>query len=242
AGELVYPGDRDAIDMRVRIEDVDAEEVVVRRGRRNAPLVAAIDREPADRHIGAGYDGDDRVLGGAAGVGICGMGGQRCRSGGLDDGLARASALDRDVLSADRHLLAVSARRHEDAVTVRRRVDRGLDRRVATMADQQEVMAGAVADLLDAVEKIDPLRSGTYLPASLVAGGRRTGSAARSGVRRCQRAAVPRRVEAGAAKDRVVAQPAGERVVAVIAIEDVVAAQAGQGIVAAIAGDDVGGV
>jgi hypothetical protein len=124
------------------------------------------------------------------------------------------------------HLLAVRAGCDQDRVPGRSRVNRGLDGGVAAVADQKDVVASAVRDPLDAVEKIGPLGSRTHLPAGLVAGRDRIGISNRRNVRCRQRAGVERRVSprtaedgvvAGAADDAVVAGPGSQGVVAVLA-------------------------
>ena len=116
-----------------------------------------------------------------------------------------------------------------DGVAVGGRVDRGLDGGVAAVADEQEVVAGAVVDLLDAGEKVGAVRAGIHLPAGLVAGGGRVAIGDGGNVRRRQRAGIDRRVSAGAAYDRVVAGEAGEHVVTRAAVQLVVARGPGKG-------------
>ena len=118
--------------------------------------------------------------------------------------------------------------RDQDGVAVDRRVDRGLDGGVAAVADQKEVVAGAVGDLLDAGENVGALPARRdHLPARLVAAGHRIGVDDGRDVGRGQRAGVGRRIGASVADERVVAAAAGEDVVAGVAGDDVGVAVAG---------------
>jgi hypothetical protein len=64
ADEFVDIRDRDAVDVRVGIEHVDADKVVVR---------AILDRQPIDRDIGVACDGDNGKLVRPGGIGIHGV-------------------------------------------------------------------------------------------------------------------------------------------------------------------------
>ena len=120
--------DRDAVDDGVRIEHVDADEIVGRRSRDEA-LLAPIHRHAFDGDVGVVCDGDDGELVRPAGVGIDGIDDQGRRIRRFDDGAACAvaGAMNGEILAVDRHLFAVGACRDLDRVAVRRRVDRGLD-------------------------------------------------------------------------------------------------------------------
>ena len=89
-------------------------------------------------------------------------------------GNAGIGAHDRERL-VDGQVLVVGARPDDDGVAGRGRIDRGLDGAVAAVAHEQEVVAGAVAHLLHAVEKIGAFGARGHLPAGLVAGGRGIG-------------------------------------------------------------------
>ena len=104
-----------------------------------------------------------------------------------DDRLAFARADEghviRKVTRPDRAERALAGRRSvadveraggdHDGVAGLRRAHRGVDRGIAAVADEQEVVAGAVADLVDAGEKIGALGARAHLPAGRVAGGGR---------------------------------------------------------------------
>ena len=131
--------DSDVVDVGVGIEHVDSQKVVIGRRIRNAGLVAPIDGHARDRDVGVTLDGDDRVFGRPAAVGIR----QRWTTSDgrirrFDDGLVAAGAVNSDVLAVDRHLLAIGPRGDLDRVTVPRCVDRSLNRGVgATKSDGQ---------------------------------------------------------------------------------------------------------
>ena len=123
-----------------------------------------------------------------------------------------------------------------DGVAADGGVDRLLDGGVAAVADEQEVVAGAVVDLLDAGEQIGALGTArVHLPARLVAGGRRVGIDGGRDGRRQQRAGIGRGIGARAALDDVGAAAAGEGVVAVVADQHIGPGVAGDGVVAAAA-------
>ena len=65
-------------------------------------------------------------------------------------------ALESDVL-VDVDVLAVGAGRDPDGVAGHGSVDRRRDGGVATIADEQDVMTGAIADLLDTGERVGAL-------------------------------------------------------------------------------------
>jgi hypothetical protein len=71
ADEFVDIRDRDAVDVRVGIEHVDADKVVVRAILE--ALLAPIDRQPIDRDIGVACDGDNGKLVRPGGIGIHGV-------------------------------------------------------------------------------------------------------------------------------------------------------------------------
>ena len=98
---------------------------------------------------------------------------------------AKIGAVDGHGL-VDIHVPAVGPGCDQERVAGRSGVDRSLDRGVAAIADQKEVVAGAVRDLLDAGEQVGPLRARAHLPAGLVAGRCRNRIRDRDNVRRRQ--------------------------------------------------------
>ena len=118
AGQLVGTGDRDAVDMGVGIEHVNAEKVVVRRRIGDAGLVASVDGHAFDGDVGVALDRDDRVFGRPGRVGVRSVRDEEVRIRRLDDGLANSGAVEGDVLAVDRHLLAIGPRRDLDRVAV----------------------------------------------------------------------------------------------------------------------------
>ena len=70
AGQFVRTLRNDAVDMGIGIEHVDSHKVVIGRRIRNAALVAPIDGHARDRDVGVTLDGNHRVFGRPAAVGI----------------------------------------------------------------------------------------------------------------------------------------------------------------------------
>ena len=202
------PGEHRIFDRHIGAPDQQAD--VGRRGdiRRPGGVVAAADRDAIDDRAGSGNlhaAGDDAF-----------------RPADAVAGNAVIGALEGHVL-VDVDVLVIGARRDPDEVAGHGRVDRRLDRRIAAVADQQDVVTGAVGDLLDAGERVGALGAagGDDEMAEAVVGEHRTGD----------RRGVDRGIDAGTADQRIVAAAAGQRVVARAAVERVVAA---------VAGDDVG--
>jgi hypothetical protein len=120
---------------------------------------------------------------------------------------AKIGAIDGHGL-VDIHVLVVGPGRDQERVAGRSGVDRSLDGGVAAVADQQEVVAGAVRDPLDAGEQVGPLRARAHLPAGLVAGSGRIRINNGCDVRRSERAGVDRRVGPSSTDKNVVARTA----------------------------------
>ena len=150
-----------------------------------------------------------------------------------DEGLAFAGADEghviRKVTRPDRAERGLAGRRSvadvegtrgdHDGVAGLRRAHRGVDRGIAAVADEQEVVAAAVADFLDAGERVG----------ALAAAGRHDemAEAVVRDHRGSDRSDVGRGVGSAAADDGVAAAAAGEDVVPAVADDGVIASAAG---------------